>query len=105
MIRDSSGAHGASASLNESGFLSLYSFKDPNCESTYDTFEMAITEICEGKFSDGELDQAKIAAFSRMDKVLDPSLKGLLNFTRGYDDEHRLKTRLRAIDISKQEIT
>lgn len=36
--------------------------------------------------------------------MLEPSYKGLLNFTRGYSDEHRLKLRLRALDCTKTDL-
>jgi len=36
--------------------------------------------------------------------VLEPSLKGLIGFSRGYSDEHRLQLRLRALECSKEDI-
>ncbi len=44
-------------------------------------------------------------AFQKYDKVLEPSLKGLLNFTRGYSDEHRMKLRLRALDLTREDLS
>lgn len=31
-------------------------------------------------------------------------MKGLLNFARGYTDEHRMKVRMRALDLDKNDI-
>jgi Zn-dependent M16 (insulinase) family peptidase len=42
--------------------------------------------------------------FQKLDKVLEPSLKGLLSFSRGYTDEHRMKLRLRALDITREDL-
>jgi Zn-dependent M16 (insulinase) family peptidase len=36
--------------------------------------------------------------------VLEPSLKGLITFSRGYTDEHRMKLRLRAMDVTKEDL-
>ena len=44
-------------------------------------------------------------AFQKYDKVLEPSLKGLLNFTRGYSDEHRMKLRLMALDLTREDLS
>ena len=42
--------------------------------------------------------------FQKLDKVLEPSLKGLLQFSRGYTDEHRMKLRLRAMDLTREDV-
>ena len=36
--------------------------------------------------------------------MVDPSLKGLLRFTRGVEDTERLKLRLRALEVTKEEV-
>jgi len=43
-------------------------------------------------------------AFQKYDRVLEPSLKGLLQFSRGYSDEHRMKLRLRALDLTREDL-
>lgn len=48
--------------------------------------------------------EAKMLTFQRLDKVLEPSLKGLLAFSRGYTDEHRMKLRLRALDVTREDV-
>ena len=50
------------------------------------------------------MQESKLLAFQKLDKVLEPSLKGLVQFSRGYTDEHRLKLRLRALDCTKQDL-
>ena len=50
------------------------------------------------------MQESKLLAFQKLDKVLEPSLKGLVGFSRGYSDEHRLKLRLRALDCTKSDI-
>ena len=36
--------------------------------------------------------------------MLDPSLKGLVQFTRGYSDESKMMLRLRALDCTKDDM-
>ena len=43
-------------------------------------------------------------AFQKLDKVLDPSLKGLVQFTRGYTDEQKMELRLRALEVSQDDL-
>ena len=43
-------------------------------------------------------------AFQRLDSVVNPSMKGLLQFTRGYSDEHKMQLRLRALEVSKDDL-
>jgi len=39
-----------------------------------------------------------------MDKPQEPSLKGLINFTRGYTDEDRQRIRMNALNCDKEKI-
>lgn len=86
-VREKGGAYGAGCSINESGIISMYSYRDPNCDATYEQFERAVAEIIDGKFTERELIESKLLAFQKLDKVVEPSLRGLLQFTRGYSDE------------------
>lgn len=36
--------------------------------------------------------------------MLDPSVKGLVQFTRGYEDERKLRLRLRALEVRKEDL-
>ena len=60
--------------------------------------------MIDGRFTPSQLDQAKLSAFQKLDKVLDPSLKGLLRFTRGTEDTDRLKLRLRALEVTRDDV-
>lgn len=63
MIREKGGAYGSGCSISDSGIISLYSYRDPNCDATYENFEKAIAEVIDGKFSERELIEAKLLAF------------------------------------------
>jgi len=56
----------------------MYSYRDPNCDATYEQFERAVAEIIDGKFTERELIESKLLAFQKLDKVVEPSLRGLL---------------------------
>ena len=86
-VREKGGAYGAGCSVSESGLISLTSYRDPNCDATFENFEKAIAEIIDGKFTDRELTESKLLAFQKLDKVVEPSLRGLVHFTRGYSEE------------------
>ena len=104
LIREKGGAYEASLRLNESGMINFLSFRDPAIVRTFENFERTIIDACDGKFSESEIDQAKLLAFQKIDKVLEPSYKGLLGFVRGYSDEDRLNMRLRALDADKERL-
>ena len=58
----------------------------------------------DGQFSDLELQEAKLLAFQKLDKVVDPSLKGLVQFTRDYTDEQKMSLRLKALDVTRDDL-
>jgi Zn-dependent M16 (insulinase) family peptidase len=100
-IREKGGAYGAGCRMNESGLIDLFSYRDPRVSETYDNFERAINAVVDGHFGDREMQESKLLAFQKLDRVVEPSLKGLVEFTRGYSDEQRLQIRLCALDCSK----
>ena len=93
IIREKGGAYGAGASANENGIFSFFSFWDPKLEQTFENFELCLQKVCDKEFDEKQLDQAKLSAFQKLDKVVEPSLKGMLFFTRGYTDEQKNKVR------------
>lgn len=104
LIREKGGAYGAGCSASESGTFTFYSFRDPKLESTYESFEKGVSQVLDKDFSEQQLREAKMLTFQKLDKVLEPSLKGMLNFSRGYTDEHRMKLRLRALDLTREDV-
>lgn len=63
LIREKGGAYGAGCRLNESGLINFYSFRDPAIVRTYENYERTIIDACDGKFSDSEIEEAKLLAF------------------------------------------
>lgn len=62
-VREKGGAYGAGCSVSESGIITMTSYRDPNCDATYENFERAVAEIIDGKFNERELNEAKLLAF------------------------------------------
>ena len=50
-IRERGGAYGAGCSLNESGIMNLYSFRDPNITKTYENFDIGLKDVISGNFT------------------------------------------------------
>jgi len=51
-IREKGGAYGAGCSLDDSGVISFFSYRDPNIEKTYENFEQAVKDLLSGAFSE-----------------------------------------------------
>ncbi len=73
--------------MNESGTFAFFSYRDPKIEQTYENFEKVVNMVMDKEFTEDQLEQAKLLAFQKIDRVVDPSLKGLIQFSRGYSDE------------------
>jgi len=62
-IREKGGAYGAGCNSSDSGIISFYSYRDPNCNETFANFERGIEGIIQGNFTEQQLDEAKLLAF------------------------------------------
>jgi len=51
-IREKGGAYGAGCSLDDSGVISFYSYRDPNIEKTYVNFDQSVKDLLSGAFSE-----------------------------------------------------
>ena len=52
LIREKGGAYGSGCNVNESGTFSMYSYRDPKIEQTYESFEKSIGMILDKDFDD-----------------------------------------------------
>lgn len=62
-VREKGGAYGAGAGISDSGIISFYSYRDPQCDQTYENFERAIADVIDGKFNETMLNESKLLAF------------------------------------------
>ncbi|XP_068091898.1 presequence protease, mitochondrial isoform X2 [Hyperolius riggenbachi] len=104
-IREKGGAYGGGAKLNFDGVFAFYSYRDPNCLSTLSSFDKAIEWAKAGKFSQQDIDEAKLSVFSAVDSPVAPSDKGMGLFLNGVSDEMRQKHREQLFAVSHTDLS
>ncbi|KAM9307679.1 presequence protease, mitochondrial [Gastrophryne carolinensis] len=92
-IREKGGAYGGGARLNSDGIFTFYSYRDPNSLATLSTFNKAVDWAKSGKFTQQDIDEAKLSVFSAVDSPVAPADKGKSLFLSGVSDEIRQKHR------------
>ncbi|XP_078393555.1 presequence protease, mitochondrial [Cetorhinus maximus] len=99
-IREKGGAYGGGVNLSRSGLFTFYSYRDPNSLDTISAFRKSVDWAKAGKFTQEDIDEAKLSVFSTVDAPVAPSDKGLDRFLYGISDEMKQKWReqLFAID-------
>lgn len=104
-IREKGGAYGAGIKSNtNSGTISLYSYRDPNNLKTYKAFEKCIYDCANGLFEQRNIDEAKLSAFSKIDKPTPAFDKGLGLFFHGITNEMKQISRDRILGVQKSDI-
>ncbi|KAH0627570.1 hypothetical protein JD844_003451 [Phrynosoma platyrhinos] len=103
-IREKGGAYGGGARLAHNGIFGFYSYRDPNSLSTLDTFEKAAEWAKMGKFTQQDIDEAKLAVFAAVDAPVAPSDKGMNNFLHGISDEMKQQHREHLFIVSKDNL-
>ncbi len=81
-LREKGGAYGGGAS-SSSGLFQFYSYRDPNVQKTLTTFDRSLDWVMSNKFTDQDLQEAKLTVFADLDTPIPPSDKGTLDFTLG----------------------
>ena len=97
-LREKGGAYGGGASYSTlDGIMSFYSYRDPNCLRTVESFEKASRYLCGGSAADAvteeDLQEAKLALFARIDEPISPSNRGQILFKHGISDNLRQRRR------------
>ncbi|KAK1345642.1 hypothetical protein QTO34_008105 [Cnephaeus nilssonii] len=86
-IREKGGAYGGGAKLSHNGIFTFYSYRDPRSTETLQSFAKAVDWAKSGKFSQQDIDEAKLSVFSAVDAPVAPADKGLDHFLYGLSDE------------------
>ena len=89
-IREKGGAYGGGCSANPTaGLITFYSYRDPNCERTFDTFHSCNDWVQKGQesFSERDVEEAKLNVFKAVDKPALPSARGQRLFLSGISNE------------------
>jgi presequence protease len=107
-IREKGGAYGSGASFSPttSNFY-FYAYRDPNVSSTYNTFLEAMTLVAQGKFSDEELEEAKLGIIQDIDSPISPGSRGSASYhwqKSNKTKERREAFRESVITSTKEEI-
>ncbi|XP_048223420.1 presequence protease, mitochondrial [Perognathus longimembris pacificus] len=104
-IREKGGAYGGGARLSYNGIFTLYSYRDPNSIETLQTFGKAIDWAKSGKFTQQDIDEAKLSVFSAVDGPVAPSDKGMDHFLFGLSDEMKQAHREQLFAVSHDQLT
>lgn len=103
-IREKGGAYGGGAKLSHSGVFTLYSYRDPNTIETLQSFGKAVDWAKSGKFTQQDIDEAKLSVFSTVDAPVAPSDKGMDHFLYGLSDEMKQAHREQLFTISHKKL-
>ena len=87
-IREKNGAYGGGANFSAlSGVFNFMSYRDPNFANTLRAFSNSVDWVLSNKFSDRELEEAKISIFSGIDRPVEPGSRGSEFFESGITAE------------------
>ncbi|XP_059953540.1 presequence protease, mitochondrial isoform X1 [Mesoplodon densirostris] len=86
-IREKGGAYGGGARLSYGGIFTLYSYRDPHSTETLQSFLKAVDWAKSGRFTQQDINEAKLSVFAAVDAPVAPSDKGLDCFLYGLSDE------------------
>ncbi|KAL6467829.1 hypothetical protein MHYP_G00235060 [Metynnis hypsauchen] len=103
-IREKGGAYGGGARMGGNGLFSFYSYRDPNCSQTLAAFRSGVEWARDGKFTQQDVDEAKLSVFSAVDAPIAPSDKGLGLFLNGVSDELKQAHRERLFAVTHKNL-
>uniref|UniRef100_A0A3B1K4R2 Presequence protease, mitochondrial n=1 Tax=Astyanax mexicanus TaxID=7994 RepID=A0A3B1K4R2_ASTMX len=103
-IREKGGAYGGGARMGGGGLFSFYSYRDPNCSQTLGAFRSGVDWARDGKFTQQDVDEAKLSIFSAVDAPIAPSDKGLGLFLNGVSDEIKQAHRERLFAVTHKNL-
>lgn len=101
-IREQGGAYGGGANNKiSSGKFCFYAYRDPNLASSIQAFYKSAESIKKGKFSDRELEEAKLGIVQKLDHPISPEYRGLTAY--GWMLEHKdykVRKKLRELTLN-----
>ncbi|KAF3064031.1 Mitochondrial presequence protease [Daldinia childiae] len=104
-IREKGGAYGGGAYMKGlEGIFGFYSYRDPNPQNTLSIMKNAGRWAVDKKWSDRDLEEAKISVFQSVDAPRSVSAEGMLRFMSGVTDEMQQKRREQLLDVSKDQV-
>ena len=104
-VREKGGAYGGGAySRGLDGVLGFYSYRDPNPRNTMEIMRNAGQWAVEKKWSDRDLEEAKLSVFQSVDAPQSVSEEGMSKFLSGVSDEMMQERRGRLLDANKDQV-
>ena len=104
-IREKGGAYGGGAySRPLSGTFGYYSYRDPNPSNTLNIMQDAGKVAWERKWTEQDLEEAKISVFQSVDAPEAVNEEGMSLFLGGVDEEMERERRERLLDCSIEEV-
>lgn len=82
-IREIGGAYGSGASYNTiTGNFYMYGYRDPHIVSTLKAFDEGIEEICKSRFTDQDVEEAKLSIIQGLDTPVSPGSRASITYTQ-----------------------
>lgn len=104
-IREKGGAYGGGAySRPLDGLFGFYSYRDPNPQNTLSIMRGAGNWAVDKKWSDGDLEEAKISVFQGVDAPKAVNEEGMARFLSGVTDEMQQTRREQLLDVTKDQV-
>ncbi|KAI0023515.1 Metalloenzyme, LuxS/M16 peptidase-like protein [Xylariomycetidae sp. FL0641] len=104
-IREKGGAYGGGAYMKGlEGMFGFYSYRDPNPQNTLSIMRNAGRWATDKKWSDQDLEEAKISVFQSVDAPKSVNTEGMLRFVSGVTDEMQQKRREQLLDVTKDQV-
>ncbi|CAG8465652.1 3199_t:CDS:10 [Diversispora eburnea] len=104
-IRERNGAYGGGAVYSSTnGIFSFYSYRDPKALDTLETFHKSINWVLDRKFTQQEIDEAKLSIFQGLDAPISVSQEGNIYFSERISDDLRQKRREQLLSITEGDV-
>lgn len=107
-IREQGGAYGSGANYSPlTGHFYFYSYRDPHITSTYAAFKEAIAQIAKGKFTNRDLEEAKLGLIQDSDTPVSPGSRAIVayaQFREGRLKPLRQEFREHLLTMDKKEV-
>ncbi|MBI3900944.1 MAG: insulinase family protein, partial [Chlamydiia bacterium] len=107
-IREKGGAYGGGANFSPStGNFYLYSYRDPHLVKTWKTFQKGLDRIAEGRFTEEQLEEAKLCCLQTLDAPVIPGNRAILAYgwqRCGRTKQRRAQFREALLSAKKEDI-
>lgn len=107
-IREQGGAYGAGTTYSPTlGYFTFHTFRDPHLSTSLKAFQEAVGVISEKKFTEADLESAKLESIQALDSPSSPGGRGALSYAllrSGLSPEMRQKFRDHLLALTPNEI-